>query len=694
MRSRSVGQDYRLNLRHPTVSPKSPHYRIPAWPPPDDWPVVTDASGRVVCRVKDAIWNLAAYGSRAESTRINFASGWLKVEEGSKVRVEIDAINRRLFQQVMCWYLWGHRQRLYARTAASYAARLKPVFLLCAKHQIAASDLYRFPRVLDLVASVVAPSTANEVLTMLRELWTVRDVLGFTLLDERGLAHLEAGLPDHQEQQTPYIPPRIWLYQMQRLRAFLEDFLAHREAIATFFHYAHDACLENMGSAEALYTEPLLTRSPFNRDADRHKRCRYHGTFWEVADQFGVKGLLERWTVTLADAEASWWQSGRLHVLSGYFRAAVFAGHKYLLNLSGVRANEGADFRSRCFEVEHDSTHGDLYLLRGETSKTLQDDQALWVTSPSAKLAVDVMTIVANLRLICARANPHLDLSENEVADPWLLSRPREPWCSAGKLNGSGRASVKYYRYAAWETVCPALFDRQVLTITAEDIRLARLVTPTLDPARYAVGMQWHFHDHQLRRTTAVNMCASHLVSEPSLQYQLKHLRRAQSLYYGRGFTQVALNRKYAEDYLRTAYEMLRRQVAHLADDRYVSPLGKVHKANLLKRFHPAVNDEPLGTRDIGRIQKLVAMGELAAKPTLLGLCLNPKPCEWGGVLNLIHCGTCDRALGDKAKLSHVCEVKQMIKGHLEASPPDSPDRTSLALQLNSVEAFVRVLQS
>ncbi|CAM0997386.1 Integrase [Rhodanobacter sp. Root179] len=694
MKAHQLGSEYGLNIRHPTVSPKSPHYRIPAWPPPDDWPVAVDADGRVVCRVSDSVWNFAVYGRSSESVRINFASGRLKVDRGQEVHVDIDSVNRRLFQQTMCWFLWGHRQRLNARTVVGYAARLKPVFLLCAKHQIDASDLYRFPRVLDQLANTVAPSTANEVLTMLRELWTVRDVLGFTILDERGLAHFEAGLPEHQEQQTPYIPPRIWLYQMQRLRIFLEDFWAHRDAIVAFFRYVHEACLDNMGSAEALYSEPLLTRSPFNREADQHKGCRYHGTFWEVADRFGVRGLLERWALDPADADVSWAAYGRLHVLSGYFRAAVLAGHKYLLNLSGVRANEGADFRSRCFEVERDPTYGDLYLLRGETSKTVKDDQALWVTSPSAKLAVDVMTTVATLRLECARSNPYVNLPEDEVADPWLLSRPREPWCSSGKVNGAGRASVKYYGYGDWESVCPVLFDKRELMITADDIRLARLVTPTLDPMRYAMGMLWHFHDHQLRRTTAVNMCASNLISEPTLQYQLKHMRRAQSLYYGRGFTRVALNRKYAEDFLRTAYEMLRRQITLLADDRYVSPLGEAHKINLLKRLHSAAGDEPLGKRDIGRIQKLVATGELAAKPTLLGLCLSPEPCEWGGVLNLIHCGKCDRALGDKAKLPHVCDVRQMIKGHLEASPSDSPDRASLELQLTSVETFIRVLQS
>ena len=694
MSNREIYREYGLNVRHPLVTPDSAHYRIPVWPPSDDWPVVIDHMGKVICRVGDPVWDMAAYGKRGHSARINFGYGIHTTSVGEDIKVEIDPTNMHLFQQCMCWFLWGHRQRLTANTVCGYAARLKPLFLLCAKEKIAASDLYRFPRVVDQLASTVAPSTADAVLTMLRELWTVRDLLGFVLLDERGMAHFEAGLPDHAEQQTPYIPPRIWLYQMQRLHAFLDEFSRHKEQIVSFFRYVHSACLDNVGSPEGLYSGQLKAKSPFNKGAEEWSSCRYHGTFFEVAEQFGIKDLLDNWTWRVAADDKSKRQGGSMAMLASYFRATIFVGHKYLLNLSGARSDEGANFRESCFVVEHDDDYGDLFLLRGETTKTIGDDNALWVTSPSAKLAVDAMATVARLRLECAQINPFVQIPEDEIADPWLLSKPREPWTARGNANGGGRAFSKSFGYGNWESVCPALFDEKELTITEEDIRIARLVTPTLDPERYAVGKVWYFRNHQLRRTTAVNMCASNLVSWPSLQYQLKHMRRAQSLYYGRGFSHVALNRRYAEEYLRTAYEMLRRQVAQLADDRYVSPLGAAHKSNMLERLNPYAREEPINKRDIGRMQKLLANGEVAAKPTLLGLCMSPIPCEWGGVLNIIHCSDCDRALGDRRKLPEVKEVRRMIKENLDVSPPDSPDRESLELQLKSAEKFIHVLRS
>lgn len=694
MNAGHFGEGYTLNIKHPSISPGSPHYRIPAWPPPNDWPVVIDEDGRVVCRVGDLHWNFAAYGNRGVSSTINFEKGALKRKDDDDVVVEIDPTNRALFQRVMCWYLWGHRHRLHPHSLAGYAARIKPIFLLCAHHGVAASDLFRFPKVVDLLASSVAPSTANEVLTMLNELWTIRDVLGFMMLDRRSLAQFEAGLPSHQEQQTPYIPPRIWLYQIGRLRAFLEDFIAHKDAIENFFRYAHDAYVDNMGSLEEAYSRGAGNLSPFNRYAGSNDEATYIGSFWDVAGQFGISELLERWTPYSPSRAIGNHKGGRLLILLRYFRAANFVGHKYLLNLSGVRRNEGADFRVRCFEVERDPTYGDIFLLRGETSKSVRDDDAVWITSPSAKLAVDVMATIARLRVECAQANPFITLPADEVENPWLLSKVREPWAPSSRSNGKGRKSSRNDSYSAWSEICPSLFDLRELLINEEDIRLARLVTPSLDPERYAAGRPWHFHDHQLRRTTAVNMCASGLVSEPSLQNQLKHLRRAQSLYYGRGFTSLVLNRKYAEDYLRTAYEMLRRQIAILSDERYVSPLGERHKENLLKRTGSALSDEPLGKRDMVQIQKLVARGGLAAKPTLMGLCLSSFPCEWGGVLNIIHCSSCDRALGDRTKLRQIEDVRQMIQENLQRTPANSPDQESLELQLSSVEKFIRVLQS
>ncbi|MCW1936866.1 hypothetical protein OMD46_12070 [Pseudomonas sp. MDMC_285] len=119
----------------------------------------------------------------------------------------------------------------------------------------------------------------------------------------------------------------------------------------------------------------------------------------------------------------------------------------------------------------------------------------------------------------------------DDPAKRYLLDYCLEPWgTKLTKINRTIRPSIPSYAHVLqW---FDKLFDPEQLRITPEDFALARLVTPTLTD-EFAVGKIWPLAWHQLRRTGAVNMQASGLVSDASLQFQLKHVARAMSLYYG-----------------------------------------------------------------------------------------------------------------------------------------------------------------
>ena len=105
---------------------------------------------------------------------------------------------------------------------------------------------------MEQLASLLQPSQNTYTLTLLHDLWERRDDLGFVLLDASALAELAAALPEHETAQTPYIPPRIWLYQVTRLRALLDDFNAHSQQIEDCFMFCH-----SMGTArDATETDP------------------------------------------------------------------------------------------------------------------------------------------------------------------------------------------------------------------------------------------------------------------------------------------------------------------------------------------------------------------------------------------------------------------------------------------------------
>ena len=62
-------------------------------------------------------------------------------------------------------------------------------------------------------------------------------------------------------------------------------------------------------------------------------------------------------------------------------------------------------------------------------------------------------------------------------------------------------------------------------------------------------------------------MQASGLVSDASLQFQLKHVARAMSLYYGQNHSRVRLEEKAHTYYVRTMYETLG-EAAAAADEQ------------------------------------------------------------------------------------------------------------------------------
>jgi hypothetical protein len=185
--------------------------------------------------------------------------------------------------------------------------------------------------------------------------------------------------------------------------------------------------------------------------------------------------------------------------LSTYFNMLNYVGLAYLLNFSLMRVEEGWELRTDCLEVEHDGRFGSIYLLSGPTTKTIKDDDARWVTSPSAQVAVDAMACVARLRMIAVEANSEAQTTPEEINNPFLATRTLEPW-----NRKHARSQPIYVRpaplsFGAVANLWPNLFDKDELRITEEDLHIARLITPTLDSETFSVGNVWPLAWHQLR---------------------------------------------------------------------------------------------------------------------------------------------------------------------------------------------------
>lgn len=667
-----------LQIDAPMVHPGAGNFRPPTWPPPPDWAPILDAQGNPVCHYSDSTWPLDVWGNRA--LKINFGDG--KTKKGS---ARLDPANANLLRQCTAWFMWGHRG---CRTAGSLCAKvtnLKPLFVVCSEHGILASDLMRFEKVVDEVAANLAPSNFEDVITILHELLDANEQLGFCLLNQDGLARLAMLQPDYDSQQTPYIPPRIWTYQLNRLRECLQDYVQHQERIEDCFRFCLEAYSYNHGSLKAAVTSRADgVRSPFQNRKSR-PAIRYHGSFKLTADRFGITELIGRWAGPFTDEKGE----KQIVKLSQYLDLVCMAGLAYLLNFSLMRIQEGYSLRSDCLLIERDEKFGDIPMLVGETTKTDHDADARWPVSKSAPLAVDVMKHIAALRMLCARERDDLGITEEDKENPYLIFYNYEPWSPSKHKHYRLRPTTRLYQDIL--SSYPRLLDASQITINDEDLRVAKLITPTLDSEKFKVGVPWPFAWHQLRRTGAVNMQASDLVDDSSLQQLLKHHSRVMMLFYGRNHSRLALNEKTRILFIKTIYEELGRALRNLPSPQFVSPLGEDRKEIIVHLIKEA---------DALTLDKAAKQGQVGARRIRAGFCVNHRPCPYGGIEAIAHClgedggKGCPDLLINMKKEGSVQLYEKVVDDQLKVVHPESPRYQSLQAEKRAIGKFYAIVKA
>lgn len=668
--------EFGLKIDSPLSIPTAQNFRPPSWPPPRDWPVVVDAQGVVVSRYGDPVWRMEPW----------IKGRWcLNFGDGPRIYSEpIDHENANLLRQIVAWWLWGPRGVRNVSTLMTRLSKLRPLFVVISKSGIKASSLSRFPVVVAKLAEVIPASGSANLLTYLHELYGSRKSLGFTLLDKNGLVLLASLLPEHDRRQTPYIPPRIWKYQVTRLANCLSEFMSHREQVEACYRFCLDAYANNYGTLTRAMAGPAdCNKSPFSKREGYYslQGLKFYGAFEQTAARYGILDLLRRWIGEPCSPDNPLCVSS----LGRYLNLISKAGIAYILNFSLMRISEALELRSDCLHVENDPKFGQIYIIQGVTKKVFKDNDARWPTSPSTKMAVEAMTHVAHLKLICASAHPQIRLSKDEITNPFLVQRCLEPWVKTPKEGVTEPLRRQSYDIEITRRF-PYLFQTEELRITEEDAKLARLVNPSLDSDKYAVGSIWIFAYHQLRRTGSVNMQASGLISDASMQYLLKHSTRAMSLYYGQGFSRLRLNDESRDLYVRTMYEVLGREFANLLSDRFVSPHGEKRKAEIVRLINP---------NDAKKLATLAAGGQVSCRQIIFGYCLNREPCPFGGIDTVAHCGggdssrPCPDALYDREALKRVERLQELVDERLSKAPAKTPLRASLLAQKKSIENYI-----
>lgn len=651
------------------ITPASRCYELPSLPPPDDFVVFVDEKGKVI-RWEDPRWAIG-------TALLNFG-----YEPSPNQTLELTPDNGELLKCCVAWLIWGERRGIACSTLQSYFQRLKPIFAACSglAVPIAASDMGRFfDTIKGELAAAINPSQRSLAIGLLDEMWEARERLGFELLTPEQLARLRHLVPDHEGQQHHFIPPRIWAYQAERMRAFLKDFLDHKAQFEALLQELASAYRTNFGSLAEVPQISTVARNPCQQ-TKKVAGCVYLGLFADVARRHGVAEVIERW---LFGPGTSWGslppQAASTRLLGQYFNSIGFVGTAYLQCLSGMRIGEASSLRSDCLSIEHDPVLGDLYILSGETTKTTQDPDARWMTAPSAALAVEAMSTIARWRTNIAIELGSITLTAADRANPCLVVRAYEPWLSGDKSIEPAKRT-RTYEISKWRSRVAGLFDDEALRITAADELYLRRFSANADLERYGEGCVWHFQSHQYRRTVQVMMAASG-VSLPARQQQLKHLTSAQSAYYADGFENLRLNRSFGHELVSTRYELVSVEAGLLNGPDYVSPHGEGRKSELLHFFSVSSRDE---------ITKALSKGQLTVKQTLLGICTKPY-CEYGGLDNYVHCPTCVDALMDRRKRTQMEREGRTIAVRLIDAPAGTPLRAVLDAKAKAIGKYMNV---
>lgn len=668
--------EFGLGLSCDWIGPGNRCYRPPSWPPPKEWVVFEDKNGNALSRWGYSEWNLSLWAGK--SLKLNFGDG-----PCSKVITRIDPDNAYLLRIIATWLIWGPRAASSFRTIKGSFQLIRRIVAICSAEGILASELKRYPRVLERVQKTFPSSQYMPLISMLHRLWDARDEIGFCLIDAEGIRRMASAAPEHESIQSAYIPPRIWIYQIQRLRACLDEFNENIQAIKDCYAFCLAAYARNYGSLEDAFKGQKKGLAPFDvpvkKESKKNPDAIFHGGFEKVAERFGIRQLIERWMHVSPDGFG-------IRSLTSYLSLVQFAGLAYVVNFTLQRISEADSLRTDCLIWENDQKLGRIPIIRGETTKTQLDSDARWPTSPNVESAIIAMSAIAKMRMSCAVLNPFFISSEQEKINPFLIGRASEPWLGNNKRFSSLRPHSR--NYDVFVKKYDKLFDLEQLRITEEDIKIALMMTPNLRLEKgFCVGMPWIFTWHQLRRTGAVNMFASGLLSEPSMQFLMKHCSIFMTAYYVRGFTKLRMNENTEAVVVSAMYEVMGHNLKAAMGERFVSPHGEERKSAIIVSL--------VGEKDVKQLAEAARHGRTFFREIRLGACTKRGNCSYGGVESVARCAggdggaPCADVLYDRTKTKNVQKDLERINVEITRFPEESPRYRALIKEKQSLENYL-----
>jgi hypothetical protein len=272
-----------------------------------------------------------------------------------------------------------------------------------------------------------------------------------------------------------------------------------------------------------------------------------------------------------------------------------------------------------------------------------------------------------------------------------LLHRAFEPWSTSESIEYSILPNTVNYQELMQRY--PRLFNLEQLRITEDDFSRARMFTPNLSKGgKFKVGAIWPLAYHQLRRTGAINMFASGLLSDSSIQMLMKHRVLLQAIYYGRNHTRLRFNEEVEGMTTQAKYEVMAKQILALASDRYVSPAGPQRKQEVVVNL--------IGPKDFKALVMAGKVGDVSFRENRLGGCAKQGHCDYGGIESVARCAggdggkPCPDVLYDRMKQSSIETQTESVELLLQSAEPDSRRERILQAEKQGLRNYLDVVRN
>ena len=176
------------------ITKDSPIFRLPSFPPPDDWPVSVDYEGKPLSYYGDDKWDYTALGYAG----FNFGKQGFSKDNLHLVKLAMITVvyHPGLFTGSI-------------KGCVIYFQLFTKIAKACDKQKIKITDLYKFPRTHQAIISNLKDSKYQSYLTYLHKLKLYykdpNDPVDFLIADDDFLSKMAAQNYKHNPIQTPYI---------------------------------------------------------------------------------------------------------------------------------------------------------------------------------------------------------------------------------------------------------------------------------------------------------------------------------------------------------------------------------------------------------------------------------------------------------------------------------------------------------